>query len=70
MRIGPGLLARASLGTIHLEQPKATIVTTTVVAPLSRDPLTSGLSARPAGLTDVQAMDLMKYSYGRIIEVA
>ncbi len=30
---------------------------------------TDGLH-KPAGLTDDQAMDLMKYSYGRIIEVA
>jgi len=46
IHIGPGLLAQANLVTSHLAQPKAVIVTNTVVAPLYLETLKSALAAR------------------------
>lgn len=46
IHIGPGLLSQGGLFARHLPQPKAIIITNTVVAPLYLDTVKSGLEAR------------------------
>jgi 3-dehydroquinate synthase len=46
IHIGPGLLEQADLVSGHLAQPKAVIITNTVVGPLYLDKLESALTAR------------------------
>ena len=46
IHIGPGLLGQADLIACHLAQPKAVIITNTVVGPLYLETLKSALSAR------------------------
>jgi len=57
IHIGPGLLEQADLITDHLAQPKAVIITNTVVGPLYLDKLNSALTARQINIDTIVLPD-------------
>ncbi len=57
IHIGPGLLVQGELIAQHLPQPKAVIVTNTVVAPLYLDALTASLAAQRVAVESIVLPD-------------